>query len=103
MHTYDGISRNIQLTSDLNDGHAIQELQQQKASVEQRLNQLQEMATSLAKISLEFAEQLENIRSKIQTVVSSVSASLEAAHTMNNVLGEDDDISERLDATQVTQ
>jgi chromosome segregation ATPase len=101
--TFGDILRNIQLLADLNGGRTLPGLQLQQSNLEQRLGQLQELVTSLARKSLEFATERDQLDSSIQTVVHSVSDCLEKARELNNVLGEDNDISARLVAAQVSR
>jgi hypothetical protein len=98
---FGGILRDIQLLADLNGGRVFQGLQLQESDLEQRLNQLQELITSHARKSMEFSTEREVIDGEIQKAVHSVSDCLEKARALNNVLGEDNDISKRLNAVQV--
>lgn len=98
---FDDILRNIQLLADLNGGRVLQGLQLQKSDLEQRLSQLQELITLHAKKSMEFASERDVLDSEIQEVVHSVSDCLEKVRALNNVLGEDNDISKRLTAAKV--
>jgi hypothetical protein len=99
--TFGDILRNIQLLADLNGGRVFQGLQLQESDLEQRLSQLQELITSLAKKSVEFSTEREILDGEIQKAAHSISDCLEKARALNNVLGEDNDISKRLSAAQV--
>jgi len=100
--SYDSISLNIQSITDLNDGRDLQELLQQKSALERHLNRLQELIASLTEMSVAFTAERDKLSRDVQTVANSVSKSLEDANALNNVFGEDGDISTRLDAAQVS-